>query len=123
MGTSPDVGFMIYYKVLGSLLLVLAVLVVVAYGLKRWSRFFGQSSPNDRIQILTRLPLGPKHHLVLIQIQEQQWLIGVSPDGVRLLTSVDQPVESQALEAATPAENQPRPRFQSVLNRFIGPRS
>lgn len=123
MGTSANADFMMYYKVLGSLLLVLAVLAVVAYGLKRWSRFFGQTSSSGQIQILTKLALGPKHYLVLIQIQGEQWLLGVSPDGIRMLAPVAKPDDGQALEPPTPSENEPRPRFQAVLNKFIGSRS
>jgi len=118
-----NADFTLYYKVLGSLLLVLAVLAVVAYGLKRWSRLLGQTSSNDQIQILTRLALGPKHYLVLIRIQGQQWLLGVSPDGIRMLSAVNNPDASQAPEAPTPTETEPHPRFQAVLNKFIGSRS
>jgi flagellar protein FliO/FliZ len=123
MGTAVNADFMMYYKVLGSLLLVLGVLAGVAYGLKRWSGLLGQTSSNDQIQILTRLALGPKHYLVLIQIQGQQWLLGISPDGIRMLAAVNKPEDSQAVEAPTPAETEPRPRFQAVLNKFIGSRS
>lgn len=123
MGTPADTDFILYYKVLGSLLLVLAMLFLVAYSLKRWNRFFNKSGPSERIQVLSRLPLGPKHHLVLIQIQEQQLLLGVSPDGIRLLTPVERGVESQEQEATPPPESEPRPRFQTILNKFIGSRS
>jgi flagellar protein FliO/FliZ len=123
MGTAVNAEFMLYYKVLGSLLLVLGVLAVVAYGLKRWSRLFGQTTSNDQIQILTRLALGPKHYLVLIQIQGQQWLLGVSPEGIRMLSAVTIPDGSQVPEAPTPTATEPRPRFQAVLNKFIGSRS
>jgi flagellar protein FliO/FliZ len=122
MGTPLNSDFTMYYRVLGSLLLVLAVLALIAYGLKHWGRLFGQTNSNDQIQILTRLPLGPKHYLVLIQIQGQQWLLGVSPDGIRMLAPIDKPEGSQLQEPATPPENEPRPRFQSMLSKFIGSR-
>jgi flagellar protein FliO/FliZ len=123
MGSMSDSGYMLYYQVLGSLLLVLAILFLVAYGLKRWSRFFTATGPGDRMQVLSRLPLGPRHHVVLIQVQEQQLLLGVSPDGIRLLTSVEKPTEPQEQQAAPQPKSESPPRFQAILNRFIGPRT
>jgi flagellar biosynthetic protein FliO len=123
MGTTPDADFILYYKVLGSLLLVLALLFLVAFGLKRWNRFFGTSAPGDRIQVVSRLPLSPKHSLVLIQVQEQQLLLGIAPDGIRLLTAVEKAAAAQEQELPSPPENEPKPRFQTILNRFIGPKS
>ena len=123
MGTPPDADFMLYYKVLGSLLLVLAVLFLVAFGLKRWNRFFSKSAPGDRIQVVTRLPLSPKHSLVLIQVQEQQLLLGISPDGIHLLTAVGKAAAAEEQDVPSPPESEPKPRFQAILNKLTGTKS
>ena len=123
MDTTAPADFMLYYKVLGSLLLVLAVLFLVAFGLKRWNSFFSKSAPGDRIQVLSRLPLSPKHSLLLIQVQEQQLLLGISPDGIRMLTAVAKAPSALAEDAPPPPENEPTPRFQTLLSKFIRPKS
>jgi len=87
MEHASDFGFLLW-KAGGSLVLVLAVLLIVAFVLKRWGLFNKGSSDGNWIQILARKPLGPRHYLLLVQVQENMFLLGVSPEGIGFLSSL-----------------------------------
>jgi flagellar protein FliO/FliZ len=118
MGGSPELGSMLYYKVVGSLLLVLALLFLLAYGLKRWGQVMNKSTSGHRINILARQPLGPKHTLLLVEVLDRTLLLGVSPEAIRLLSALEKAPMSTEEDhpVAEPAEP-PQP-FQAILRKF-----
>jgi flagellar biosynthetic protein FliO len=118
MGGSPELGAMLYYKVVGSLLLVLAVLFLIAYGLKRWEHVMNKSTGGHRINILSRQPLSPKHTLLLVEVLDQTLLLGVSPEAIRLLTTLEK--AAMSTEEPQPVAETPEPRrqFQALLRKF-----
>jgi flagellar biosynthetic protein FliO len=120
MGSTPDLGYLLYYKVLGGLLLVLALLFLVAYGLKRWGHFLNRSTAGQRIHILVRQPLGPKHYLLLVEVLDRTLLLGVSPEGIHLLTPLAKAASDSdnMPPAETTAETQEP--FQAMLDHLTG---
>jgi flagellar protein FliO/FliZ len=120
MGSAPDLGYMLYYKVLGSLLLVLALLFLVAYGLKRWGHFLHKSVPGQRINIVARQPLGPKHYLLLVEVLDRTLLLGVSPEGIHLLTPLAKAASDSDSEPPTETKADTREHFQAMLDKFTG---
>lgn len=77
------------YRVSGAMVLLLALLLVIAYGLKRWGKFTATHGSATRpLTILARQSLGPKHQVVLIQAGDQNLLLGLSPDGMKLLCNL-----------------------------------
>jgi len=74
------------YRVLGSLGVVLAVLFAASYYLKKSGRFPAKGSPTNRISLLARQSVGPRHHLVMVEAADRLLLLGISPEGIRLLS-------------------------------------
>jgi flagellar biosynthetic protein FliO len=118
MGGSPELGAMLYYKVVGSLLLVLAALFLVAYGLKRWGHFMNKSTGGHRINILARQPLSPKHTLLLVEVFDQTLLLGVSPEAIRVLTTLEKAAMSTEAHQSAAETAEPRQQFQALLRKF-----
>lgn len=75
-----------------SLLMVLGLIIISALILKRFN--LAQQSSNH-MKVIASLSLGPKERVVVIQIGEQQLLLGVCPQQVSLLDSLKEPLDIQ----------------------------
>lgn len=72
-----------------GLILVIALILALAWVLKRYSGFSGQYKG---LRVIASVPLTTREKLVLVQAGEQQLLLGVAPGRVNLLQSYDQPL-------------------------------
>jgi flagellar biogenesis protein FliO len=75
-----------FIKMLGALVVVLLFLVGALFGVKKAGVWARKPERNDWIQVVAQHSIGIKHHLVLVKIQESLLLVGVSPQGMHLLT-------------------------------------
>lgn len=85
MHETVDVGIQLA-RVAGSLMLVMAILLGALYGIKRWGHWMKPSARNGWIQILAQHSLGPKHHLIVVKVRDEKFLVGVSPQGMHTLS-------------------------------------
>ena len=99
METTFDFGLQIF-KVAGALAVVLGIMVAVLYGLRRTGLVNRKQSSNSWIQVIAQHPLGMKHNLILVRVQTQTMLLGVSPQGVHLLSVI--PTKSEPNPVETP---------------------
>lgn len=83
-----DAGSMIL-----SLLMVLALIIISALVLKRFNITQQGSS---QLKVIASLSLGAKERVVVIQIGEQQLVLGVCPQQISLLQNLDIPIDIQA---------------------------
>jgi flagellar protein FliO/FliZ len=106
-----------------SLLLVLAVIFAAAWGVKRL-RGVGQRSVKT-LHVIADLSLGPKERAVLIQVGQQQLLVGVAPGQVTTLHVLTENVataESAHTSAPSDPSTPPVPAdaFKAILKRSLG---
>ena len=81
--TTPPVTTGALLETLFGLFIVLACIAFLAWLLRRTGRF--QSSANGEMKIITSLALGPRERAVLLQVGEQQILLGVTSQNVQPL--------------------------------------
>lgn len=74
-----------------GLLLVLAVIGAVAWLARRFGQF--QVNGRSHLRIIGGLQLGTRERIVLIQVGEQQLLIGVAPGHVEKLLVLETPID------------------------------
>ena len=82
-----------------SLMLVVAVLLVLAWAMRRLSRFQPQGAPS--LRVLGGLRLGARERILLVEAGDRRLLVGVSPGGLRTLLVFE---EGAGREATAPAE-------------------
>ncbi|MDY0042451.1 MAG: flagellar biosynthetic protein FliO [Desulforhabdus sp.] len=80
-------------RVLSSLALVLGILGIAVYGIKRFGLRVKKPESSPWIQVIARYPLGIKHYLLLVEVKNQLVLLGVSPQGVHFLTMIPESSE------------------------------
>lgn len=83
---NTDVGSMVL-----SLLMVLALIIISALILKRFN--FTQQQ-TGQLKVVASLPLGVKERLVVAQVGEQQLVLGVTPQQVTLIKTLEEPIVS-----------------------------
>lgn len=99
-------------QLLLGLLLVLALIGVSAWLLRRFNRY--QSAAGRDLRILGGLSMGTRERVVLIQVGKQQLLLGVAPGRVQTLHVLADPVSE---EIASSAGGGFAERLQSVMRR------
>ncbi|GHE80824.1 hypothetical protein GCM10011501_06040 [Thalassotalea profundi] len=83
--TNLDAGSMIV-----SLLMVLVLIVISALILKKFQL---TTKSVSGMKVITSLSLGPKERLVVVEVQNQQLLLGVSGQQITLLKTLDEPID------------------------------
>jgi flagellar protein FliO/FliZ len=73
-------------RALGSLGVVLALLFALLYLFKRTGRLSAKGAAAHGIRLLARQSVGPRHHLVMVEAADRLLLLGISPEGIRLLS-------------------------------------
>ena len=74
-----------------SLLMVLGLIIVSALVLKRFNLTQQNSS---QIKVIASLSLGAKERVIVVQIGDQQMVLGVCPQQISLLKNLDTPIEN-----------------------------
>ena len=87
---NTDAGSMIL-----SLLMVLALIVVSALVLKRFNI---TQQHNTQLKVVASLSLGVKERLIVAQVGDQQIVLGVTPQQITLIKTLDEPIDSSHSE-------------------------
>ncbi len=83
-----------------SLFMVLALIIVSAFVLKRFN--IAQQGTNQ-LSVVTSLPLGAKERVVVVQVGDKQLLLGVTAQQVTLLERLVEPlIEPKSMTADVP---------------------
>ncbi len=102
-----------YLSVITSLFLVIAVMLVLAILYKRMNLGFAGS---HAIKVITALPIGTKERIMVIEVNGQQHLIGVTPQQINHLISLDEPIDSGNDGVSAEQGNR---SFQQILQQAI----
>lgn len=96
---SSGVGSQLLQLVLG-LLLVVGLIFVLAWLMRRVQR--AGPAGNQVIELVGSRALGPRDRLVLVQVGNEQVLLGVSPGSITALHVMNEPVAVPETQNATP---------------------
>ena len=87
-------------QLLFGLLLVIGLIFVLAWVMRRVQR----AGPNNSqvIELVSSRAIGPRDRLVLVQVGNEQVLLGISPGSITPLHVLKEPVQVPVREQATP---------------------
>jgi flagellar protein FliO/FliZ len=116
VASSPDPMSSIL-RVALTLIGMIAFIFLLAYLAKRlqgMSRSGGStfSGQGKMIKTLATISLGLKEKVSLIQVGEQQILIGITSQSIQTLLVLDTPIETKDIEQQSPA-------FQAIFNKAL----
>ena len=107
-----------------GLLAVLAVIIAIGWAVKRFGNLRG--GVQGQMKIVGGLSLGTRERVVLLQVGDQQLVLGVAPGQIRTLHVLEQPLTTDDGHAEMPAADKTDTasfamRMQSALkSRGIG---
>jgi len=114
MSTHTDM-WMEFVKSFGMLFAVLAFFLIALYLVRKFSGRFGNKGSMALIKVLSVHHLSPKEKLMLVSVQEESILIGISPAGISSLARFDKLPET----ATTPEPLDPAKGFQNLLKKSL----
>ncbi|MEA5444266.1 flagellar biosynthetic protein FliO [Gammaproteobacteria bacterium AB-CW1] len=97
-------------NVVFSLIVVLAVVLGVAWFMRRMPGMGGSGSAH--MKVIGQMPLSTRERLMLVEVGNEQILLGVSPAGIRTLHVLGKPLESP--------QEQNEPSFKKRLMETLG---
>lgn len=104
---SDPMSFTSLLRVLAGLAVVLALFYLALRGLKRMQP--GGGAPESALRVVAALGVSPRERLLLVQVGEQQLLLGSGPQGLNCLHVLPTPIEV--------APGSMAPAFQGWLKR------
>jgi flagellar protein FliO/FliZ len=87
-------------RLAGGMLLVLALVFGAAWLLRRLQRM--QNAATGQLRIVAGLSVGQRERVLVVQVGEQQLLLGVAPGTVKKLHELPQPLELSRSETTAP---------------------
>jgi len=102
-------------QLLLGLVLVVGLIFLLAWLVRRVQQVSPRS--NQAIRLISSQALGPRDRLVLVQVGEEQVLLGLTPGRITPLHVMRQPVHAAESEAAQPEFAQ---RLLELLNKDKG---
>lgn len=84
---------------LGSLVLVIGLILGLAWLLKRMKvPALGQQKG---MRIISQLTVGPKERIAVIQVGDEQFLIGITTQSIQTLAKLEKPLDDQELASGS----------------------
>ncbi len=113
MNTTSEIWFA-FARTFCVLFLVLALIILVFYLIKKFSTAKGVKGGKDFIKILCVHHLSPKEKLVLLDVLGDTILIGVTPTNISKISSLEKDLDFSGEVNETPS------RFSDFLTQKLG---
>lgn len=102
-------------QILVSLVLVLAIIFLAAWLLRRYGRFAAVA--DGHLKVLGMLSVGQRERVLLLQVGKQQLLIGVTTSRITTLHELSDPIELKAETKETNVSHSFYQRLQEALKQ------
>ncbi len=101
-----------FLKVVGGLGLVLCLIVLGTFGIRKLApQYFAKTAPERGLRLLETLPMGDRRSIAVIEIGERRLLIGNTPNQITLLAALG---EESPLHAANDTAALAAPAFKNL---------
>ena len=85
---------------LAALTLVVILILFLAWLLKRM-KLPGIQGSDGNMKILRQLPVGQRERIVLLQVGEEQMLVGITQQNISLLSKLEQPLSMNEVQSGS----------------------
>ncbi len=118
--TEPvGVGLGSFLQMFFGLALIVALIVGMAWFMRRMNSIPGGGQGS--LRILGGLSLGQRERVVLLQVGQEQLLVGLAPGQIRTLHVLERPVEVTLARSPRPGQGKFADRLQELLKGKLQP--
>ncbi len=100
------------FKIFAVLLIVVAMIIFIAYILRKVNLVGNRFVGRENFQIISRFPLGERKYLFLVRIGKELILLGVTPQNITFVKEMEE--ESLLVENNTEESN-----FLKILKKKV----
>lgn len=104
-------------RVVAALLLILGLILACGFIAKRLG-IAGSQGKNARMRVSSRIPLGPKSHVIVLDTEDSRLILGVTSSSINVLQTLP-PVPNE-LGPANAGAMPPKQNFAQLLNSALG---
>ncbi|MBN2647002.1 MAG: flagellar biosynthetic protein FliO [Thiotrichales bacterium] len=121
LGQTPQIGESVvqptdyFAQIFFSLLLILLIIFISAWLLRRYGRFAGVAE--GQLKVLGALSVGPRERILLLQVGKEQILVGVTANKISALHQLAEPVSLPTETSVAPFSGAFAQRLQEALQR------
>jgi flagellar protein FliO/FliZ len=105
----------VVFQVLAALILIVVLIIGLAWGYRRYG--FSHSAEGAAMKVVGAISLGGKEKAVLLQVGDDQVLLGVSPGYVRKIHDIKEPVMAAESNNPNSFVNKLNIELQRVLRK------
>lgn len=102
-----------FIKSFGMLSIVIGILLVVLFLVKRFSLFGGVQADKNIIRMVASYSLAPREKVILLDVQGEKILIGVTPQNINRLAVIDKNSDWK------PEKIEPETGFSKILKGAV----
>lgn len=103
-----------YLSLTGAVLTVIFVLILAYWCSRALGKNWTRSSAGRNIHVIEQIHIGADRQLLLIKIQDNSYLIGVSAAGIQMLAEI----EGELDETAAGESGYAGPGFRELMKRY-----
>jgi len=107
-----QIGASNYIQMLGGLFFIVIFIFTVAWLIKRMGSLNPAQSGN--LKVVAGLNVGQREKIIVLQVMDEQLLVGVTQSNIQLLTKLEKPVTDQSFSVSGGFQS----KLQSAINSF-----
>ena len=106
------------FKVMGSLALVVALMLILLYLIKKSGLSQGANRAGSLIKIMETRMVAPKKYIAIVEISGKYLAVGITDHNINMLTELDGSIKEQ-ITVAGQSSAAPATTFAGVLSRAL----
>lgn len=117
--SSPENGSLLWaiVKVFGSLLVVVGLMLLILYGIKRSGLGSGRSRGGSAITVLETRMVAPRKYIAIVEIADKCLAVGITEHNINLLADLGAEVKATLAGQSNVAK--PGTAFANLLNKSM----
>ena len=102
---APGFGSADLFRMIGSFALVLALMAVLLWALRRLQSRMNSQNSGRRLQIIETVSVGPRQKIALVRVGTHEVLVGITPTQMTSLGQLPEGSDISQTAHATPPDN------------------
>jgi len=105
-------NFSSFLSLIGALLTVVIILFLAFFFSRMLGKTWNRASSGRNLKIIEQLSLGPDRQILLLKVQNEVYMVGVSQAGIQILAKLEGEISEEDTSGSEPAG------FKELFEKF-----